>query len=184
MIMKISYLALIVTCICLALSCSSELDFDQVDDVVLAPQIDADILFFTLGTEDFIDTSITDETVVVRDTTRLEFLNDSFIRDSVEDIELTFQIDNSFLQSFNNRFIFINEINEPQYTLEFNVDASLDGTTTRTSIVEQVNEDELQAILSSIKVVNELQLNTNEALINGEISFQSKALYSLEINDF
>ena len=181
---KTSYLALIAACICLILSCSSELDFDQIDDVVLTPQIDADILFFTLRTEDFIDSGIPDETIVVRDTTGLEFLNDSFIRDSVRDIEFAFQVDNSFLQSFNNRFIFLNAIDVPQYTLEFTIDPSSDGTTTRTSIVEQVSEDGLQAILGSVSIVNELQLNTNEALIDGEISFQSKALYSLEINDF
>jgi len=165
------------------ISCSSELDFDQADDIVLSPRIDADLVFFSLGTDTFIDVSIPDTTIVVRDTTRLEFLDDSFIRDNIREIEFTFQVDNSFLQSFSNRSIFLNENGVPQYMLEFTVAPSPDGSSIRTTIVEQVNEIELEAILNSIQVANEIQLNTNGQFIDGVISLQSKALYALEISD-
>lgn len=172
-----------VLCLCIAVSCSSELDFDQADDIVLAPQIDADLVFFTLGTETFINAAIADTTVVVRDTTRLEFLDDSFIRDNIREIEFTFQVDNSFAQSFSNRSVFLNENGIPQYMLAFTIAPSLDGSPVRTSIVEQVDENELEAILNSIQVANEVQLNTNGQFIDGVISLQSKALYSLELSD-
>ncbi len=181
---RIFNVILFIFCFGFICSCSSELDFGQVDDVVLRPQIEADILFFTLGTESFIDSSIPDTTIVVRDKTRVAFLDNDFIKDKIKGIEFSFQVDNSFLQSFNNRFIFLNAEGEPQYVLEFTVASSLDGLATRTSVIEQVNKNELEAILNSIYIVNELGLNTNGSFIKGEISFQSKALYSLEVNDF
>lgn len=93
---NISYL-IVVLCIFMIASCSSELDFDQANDIVLTPEIEADLIFFNLGTDNFLDTTTQDTTFVVRDTTRLEFLDDSFIRESVKEIEFRFQVDNSFL---------------------------------------------------------------------------------------
>lgn len=165
-------------------SCSSELDFENVNDIAVTPQVDADLVFFTLGTEAFINTSIPDTTLVVRDTTRLEFLDDDFIRDNIQEIKFTFQVDNSFAQSFSNQSIFLNENGVAQYMLEFAIAPSLDGFPARTSIVVQLDENELQAILNSIQVVDEVRLNTNEQFIDGELSLQSKAVYSLEFKDF
>jgi hypothetical protein len=169
--------------ICCIASCSSDLDFDQADDIVLSPRVDADLVFFTLGTETFIDASIPDTTIVVRDTTRLEFLDDSFVRDNIKEIELTFQVDNSFLQSFTNRSVFLNENGIPQYMLEFTVAPSTDGSVTRTTIIEELSENELEAIRNSIQLANEITLNTNGSFIDGTISLQSKAIYALEIED-
>ncbi len=170
--------------ISLLASCASDLDFDQADDVVITPRVDADLVFFSLSTETFIDANIPDTTVVVRDTTRLEFLDDSFVRDNLKEVELTFQIDNTFAQSFTNRSIFLNGDGVEQYGLEFTVDPSPDGTITRTLIVEVLDENELEAIRNSTQLANELILNTNGNFIDGTISLQSKALYSLEIADF
>jgi hypothetical protein len=150
---------------------------------VLTPRVDADLVFFTLGTETFIDASIPDTTVVVRDTTRLEFLDDSFVRDNIKQITLTFQVDNSFAQSFTNRSAFLNENGEPQYILEFSVAGSTDGSAARTTIVEELDENELEAIRNSIQLANEINLNTNGSFIDGILSLQSKALYSLELDD-
>lgn len=168
---------------CCIVSCSSEVDFDQADDIVLTPRVDADLVFFTLGTETFVNASVPDTTVVVRDTTRLEFLDDSFVRDNITQIALTFQVDNSFLQSFTNRSVFLNNNGIPQYMLEFTVAPSTDGSPTRTTVVEQLDENELDAILNSIQLANEIILNTNGSFIDGTLSLQSKALYTLEIQD-
>lgn len=168
---------------CLLASCSSELDFDQADEVVLTPKVDANLVFFTLGTETFLDETIPDTTVVVRDTTRLEFLDDSFVRDNIKEIELTFQVDNTFLQSFTNKSVFLNANGVEQYVLEFSVESSPDGTTARTTVVEMLDENEIEAIRNSTQLANELMLNTNGSFIDGMISLQSKALYSLEIGD-
>lgn len=181
MIKNALYLVLAICCIT---ACSSDLDFDQADEIVLSPEVAADLIFFTLGTETFINASIPDTTVIVQDTTRLEFLDDSFVRENVRNIEFNFEVDNSFAQSFSNRSIFLNDANAPQYVLEFTIAASPDGTPVRTTIIEQINENELEAILNATKVANEVQLQTNGLFIEGSIRLQSKALYSLEIDDF
>jgi len=164
-------------------SCASDLDFDQADDVILTPNVEADLVLFTLGTETFIDASIPDTTLVVRDTTRLEFLDDSFVRDNIKEMELTFQVDNTFNQSFTNRSVFLNSNGVEQYILEFSVAGSSDGTTARTTVIEILDENELEAIRNSIQLANELTLTTNGSFIDGVISLQSKVLYSLEISD-
>ena len=179
----ISYLVLILSIFTIA-SCSSELDFDQANDIVLTPEVEADLIFFTLGTETFLDTTTQDTTFVVRDTTRLEFLDDSFIRENVKEIEFRFQVDNSFLQSFSNRSIFLNGDGVPQYMLEFTAAPSPDGMPNRTTIIEQLDENELAAILNATQVANEVQFNDNGLPVNGVLSLQSRARYSLEIGDF
>lgn len=68
--------------------------------------------------------------------------------------------------------------------IEFTVAPSPDGMPNRTNIIEQLDENELAAILNATQVVNEVQLNTNGLPVNGVLSLQSKARYSLEIGDF
>lgn len=174
----------VLVAICFITSCSSDLDFDQANDIVLSPQVEVDLLFFTLGTESFVTANIPDTTVVVRDTTRLEFLDDSFVRDNVREIEFRFQVDNSFAQTFSNRSVFLSSNGVPQYMLEFAIAPSPDGTTTTTTVIEQVDANQLEAILNSTQVANELQLDTNGLFIDGTLTLQSKALFSLEIGDF
>lgn len=173
----------ILICIGLA-SCVDDIDFDQANDIVLAPQVEANLVFFTLETDAFLDQSVPDTTFIVRDTTRLEFLDDNFVRENITEVVFRFDVGNSFAQSFTNTSRFLNDNGVVQYALEFAVAPSPDGSSNTTIIIEQLNQEEIQALVNATQVVNEVELNTNGLFINGALSLQSKALYSLELSDF
>lgn len=165
-------------------SCVDDIDFDQVDNIVLTPKVEANLIYLNLRTDTFINTTVPDTTFVVRDTTRLEFLEDSELGEKITEVVFRFDIENSFAQSFTNRAVFINTNGAPQYAIEFIVAPSPDGSSNTTTIVEQLNQEEVQALFNATQVVNELEINTNGLFIDGELSLQSKALYSLELGDF
>lgn len=174
---------IVISAITLA-ACIEDIDFDQAEDIVLRPQVEADLIFFSLQTDDFINQNIQDTTFLVSDTTRLEFLNDSFLRENINQVIFRFDIENSFAQSFTNRSVFLGANGLPQYSIEFTIAPSPDGSDNTTTIIEQLNQEEIQALLNATQVVNDLEINTNGLFIGGALSLQSKALYSLELSDF
>lgn len=164
-------------------SCVSDVDFDQTQDVVFNQTVDASLIFFTLDTSDFESVDTQEATITVRDTTRLEFLNDDFIRENLREVTLDFLVDNSFGQSLVNRAAFLNNEGQEQLVVFFEITSSPDGSVQRTEFTEVLSEEDIQAIGNSIQLANEVILTTNGAPINGELSLQSKAIYKLEFSD-
>lgn len=164
-------------------SCVSDVDFNQADDIVLTQEIDLDLIFLTLTTQDFIGANENEVMATVRDTTRLEFLDSNFSQENIQGIEFTFRVQNSFGQSLVNSSQFIDEEGVLQYELAFEIPPSVDGIPVVTTIVENLAEEEKDAILRSIRVVSETVVQTNGVPIEGELNIQSKALYSLEFSD-
>lgn len=165
------------------ISCVSDVDFDQTQDVVLSPTVDASLIFFTLDTSDFENVDTQETTIIVRDTTRLEFLNDDFIRENLLEVTLDFRVDNTFGQSLINRASFLNEAGQEQFVVAFEISSSPDGSVQRTEFTQVLSEEDIQAISNSIQLANDVILTTNGAPINGELSLQSKAVYTLEFSD-
>lgn len=164
-------------------SCVSDVDFDQTQDVILTPTAVTDLIFFNLDTSDFENVDSQDVVLTVRDTTRLEFLDDDFIRENLIEITLDFQADNSFGQSLVNRAAFLSSSGEEQYVIEFEINPSQDGSLQRTLFTQVVSQEDIQAISNSNQLANEVTLMTNGASINGELILQSKAVYALEFSD-
>lgn len=178
LILRIGVLSLI-----LCVSCVKDVDFDQVEEIIIAPKVDLDLVFFNLGTDNFIASDAGMPVTVIRDTTRLEFLDDTFVRENLLQIDFVFRYDNSFPQVFEHRALFLNEVDEVQYAVTFDVDPSLDGMVTTTLYTQTVAEPDLDAIRSSIKMLIELTLVPNGDPVVGALRHQSKALYSLEFAD-
>ncbi|WP_299763232.1 hypothetical protein [uncultured Dokdonia sp.] len=167
----------------LCVSCVSDVDFDQTQDIVLSPTVDASLIFFTLDTSDFESVDTQEAVVTVRDTTRLEFLDDDFIRENLREVTLDFQVDNTFGQSLVNRAAFLNGDGEEQFVVIFEIISSTDGSVQRTEFTQVLSEEDIQAISNANQLANEVILTTNGASINGELTLQSKAIYALEFSD-
>lgn len=165
------------------ISCVDDLDFDQTQDIELFPTAEVDLIFFSLVTENFSDVDIADVAQSERDTTRVEFLDDSFLRENVTSVELTFQVDNSFVQSFTNRMMFLDSNLNVMYALEFDITPSQTGESVRSVLVDNVFGVELEALLSSDRIVNEVILQPNDQPIVGELDFKSKGVFQLRVTD-
>jgi hypothetical protein len=164
----------------LCASCVKDVDFDQADEIIISPKVDLDLVFFELDTENFVTAETGEAISVIRDTTRLEFLDDGFVRDNLLQIDFVFRYDNSFSQTFEHSALFLNEEDEVQYEVTFDVAASSDGLANTTVYTQTVAEPDLDAIRNSIKMLIELTLQPNGEPIIGEMRHQSKAVYSLE----
>lgn len=173
----------LITTFFICVSCVDDVDFDQTQDIVISPTVDASLIFFTIDTSDFESVDTQEAIITVRDTTRLEFLNDDFIRENLKEVTLNFQVDNTFGQSLVNRAAFINNAGDEQFVVSFEIASSPDGSVQRTEFTQVLDEEDIQAISNANQLANEVILTTNGASINGELTLQSKALYSLEFSD-
>jgi hypothetical protein len=167
----------------ISISCVKDVDFDQTEEIVIAPKVDLDLVFFNLDTANFVASDTGMPVSVIRDTTRLEFLDDRFVQENLKEIDFLFRYDNSFSQVFEHNALFLNEANEIQYAISFDVDGSTDGTAVTTLYNQIVAEPDLDAIRGAIKMIIELTLQPNADPIEGTLRHQSKAIYSLEFED-
>lgn len=176
-------IVVLITISLVSLSCVNDVDFDQTQDVVFNQTVDASLIFFTINTSDLENVNTEEAVITVRDTTRLEFLNDDFIRENLLEVVLDFQVDNTFGQSLVNRASFLNNAGQEQLVVEFEINSSPDGSVQRTVFTQVLSQGDIEAISNSIQLANEVIFTTNGAPLNGELSLQSKALYTLEFSD-
>ncbi len=167
----------------ISISCVDDVDFDQTQDVVFNQTVDASLIFFTIDTTDLENVNTEEAVVTVRDSTRLEFLDDDYIRENLLEVTLDFQVDNTFGQSLVNRAVFLNNAGQEQFVVEFEIISSPDGSVQRTEFTQVLSQEDIIAISNSIQIANEVIFTTNGASLNGELSLQSKALYKLEFSD-
>ncbi len=165
------------------LSCVDDVDFDQADDFEATPVVNVALVFFDVEGNDFVNADTQEFIPVLRDTTRLEFLNDEFFREDVTRIDFVFEYENTFNSSFTSRAVFINNNNQEQFAFNLNGETSADGTPQITRLEQTVIGDDLMAIQSSISLVVELIPDDGIPPLDGTLSFRSRAVYFLEIGD-
>ncbi|RMB62814.1 hypothetical protein EAX61_04335 [Dokdonia sinensis] len=166
-----------------SVSCVKDVDFEQADDFATTQKVDLDLIFFDLDTSNFVDVVTEEVILVIRDTTRLEFLDDTFIQDNLVQIDFLFQYENTFSQGFFNRAVFLNEQDDILYETSFEVDPSLNGEIETTQFTEIVIAPELDSIKNAIKMFIELTLQPNGQPLEGTLGHKSKAVYTLEFSD-
>jgi len=102
-----------------AVSCVKELDFEQLDNVVLTPVIEADFIYSELDIEEYIPsgvppgTEITIPLEVLRDTVNYDLVGTDFAVDNLERVELTIEIRNTIPESFGIQFQFLTQELQP-----------------------------------------------------------------------
>lgn len=168
----------------LTTSCVSDIDTDRVDEIVLSPRVDADLVFFTLNAANFQAAPNVGSQIVIRDTTRLEFINDAIVQESLKELSFMYQSESTLSQNVVNKSLFLDQSGRVQYELNYPINGSLDGEVVRNSFEVILSEEDIARIKNSIQVVNEITLFLNGQPINGQYSLQSKAIYALEISDF
>lgn len=164
-------------------SCVKDVDFEQANDFATVQKVDLDLIFFNLDTSNFIQPETEEVIPIIRDTTRLEFLDDTFVQENLEEIDFLFQYANTFSQSFFNRAVFLSEQDEILYETSFQVNPSINGALETTQYREVVITPELDAIKGAIKMFVELTLQPNGQAIEGTLEHKSKAVYTLEFSD-
>ncbi len=183
-IKKVSLLLWSACILILPFSCVKDVDFDQVEDVVLTPIFEIDFIFSRFDTAEFVDPdldpSIVIPEVVVDDVLNYDLLGSDLIVDNLEQVELTFEFRNTIPRNFDFVFSFLNDANQP-IGPTFSMTASAGngpGTepvvTTEIIVLDNATINTLGAatqLASSIRV-----LNVNSAL-EGVLELRSKGTY-------
>lgn len=177
---KILPLALIFILATGLFSCVKDVDFDQAGDISLQPEIQADLLIFEIDQRDFIDPDTNRQRLTIRDTVRLEFLDDDYVQKDLEKVAFSFKFRNTFPQIFSNRILFLSENNRLQHEVIFDTAPGSAGRPEVSEILEIIEPANIHVIKRSIKMVVEITAITNRAPFTGTLNFESKGLYSFQ----
>lgn len=161
-------------------SCVKDVDLNQAENIRLKPKLQTDLLIFDVEESDFVDSITKEIKTVIRDTVRLEFLDDDYIQENLKEVQFSFQYVNHFPHAFNSSIYFLSESNNLQHRVDFFLPASRGGSPTVTERIEIIPEERIHEIRRTIKMVVELNaIKGNEPFI-GKIHFQSKGLFIME----
>ena len=158
-------------------SCVKDVDLSQTEDISLQPKLQTDLLIFDVDQKDFIDPDTNLLRTVIKDTVRLEFLDDSYIQDDLDKVEFSFKYINTFPQAFDTSIYLLSESDQIQHRVDLKVKPGGSGAPTTTEIIDFVDTDEIDKIKRSIKMVVEVAVVPNTEPFVGELQFQSKGLF-------
>lgn len=160
--------------------CVKDTDFDQTDEIVFTPEIEADLIYFNLDADLFFDAVTNTPRFVATDTTALEFLDDATVTGSIKKVDFLFDIRNTIPRSFDVDFEFLTNNNTVTYETGTAVSAGSTGNEVQTLFTEEVVGEELSDIKNASKVVVNVTIPESDATVTGNLVLQSKATYYIE----
>lgn len=161
-------------------SCVKDVDLAQAERITLQPDLQVDLLIFDIDEMDFRDAKTGAMKTIIRDTVRLEFLDDDYIQDDLSKVEFSFKYINSFPQTFNNSILFLSENNNVQHQVDFSINPGTLANPVLTEKTDLIEEDQIGVIQRSIKMVVEIEVLPSSEPFTGELIFQSKGLFSFQ----
>jgi len=169
----------IVICIAFFMSCSNNLNFDNIN-LEIEPEVTSPLVFFELDQRDFLDEN-NQEITVVSDITVFRIFDNTVLKDNLVELTLDFEIENGFDRSFLVDFVFLDEDENITYDVEdFSINAGdLDYSSTRSIVIETSPE-----FLNSIKVRVDVVLSPSTTTLNPDIEktfkFRSSGIFYLK----
>lgn len=162
-------------------SCVKDTDFDQADNILLTPVLELDFIHFTLDQSDYFNPNTGQQRLIVTDTSDLNFLNESFVREDLIRAEFLFKFENSAAIDFITEFRFLNDNNVLKYEIVIPIPA---GSLTAPLLLEHIEDIQAQGIndlTRASKVVINVSIPSSIENIEGALNLQSKTTYFLEI---
>jgi hypothetical protein len=141
---NISRLFGIVILTLLSFSCSSDLDFNQVNDLKLEPIFIANLSYFDVPANDFVVNGV--EQDISLEVQGFNFFQDKFFRDNLKRADFDFEITNTINRAYSLALNFLDQNNKTVYRIRFDVPAST-GTPVnieKTEIFENATLDMLK----------------------------------------
>ena len=117
-------------------SCSSDLDFNQVNTVKLEPIFVTNLASFDVPANQFVTNGI--EQIISVDSPTIDVFNDAFFRDNLNRADFFFEINNTINRAYVLDIVLIDKNNQPLYAMNFFIPAYTGGTNvvTKTEIFQ------------------------------------------------
>lgn len=157
-----------------------DVDFDQAEDIRLKPDLQVDLLIFDVEDPDFTEPNSGLPRTIIKDTVRLEFLDDDYIQNDLSKVEFRFRYTNTFSNSFSSRIYFLSETNVLQHQVNFTIAGGDKTAPVITEKLDFTGENDIDRIRRTIKMVVEIEVLSGGQPENGNLLFQSKGLFSFQ----
>lgn len=167
----------------LVFSCVKDTDFEQANNIVLTPVVEADLIFFDLEARDFYDTSTNTPILSVRDTTEIRFLDDTGIQESLTQIDFLFRFTSSIPRNFTVDFEFLDSLKILTYATSTPVSSGTIASPVVTDFIHTVTGDDLELLTMADRVAVIVTIPSSNSSLDGVLNLKSKTTYFLEIMD-
>lgn len=168
-------------------ACVEDVDFDQIEDVVLTPVYEVDLIYSEFDTDDYIDNQLPPDTPIpvppIRDTLNYDLTSTDFAIENLERIELTFEFRNTIETSFEFSYQFLSSSNQPLGRVRTIFVVPGDGENTQPIISFSdpnpvvINNQELNQLSNATRLATELRVNNANSNLRGKLELRSKAAY-------
>lgn len=172
-------LFLFIAVISLFAACVKDTDFNQTDDIILAPTLELDFVFFNVNSESFSDIGVNN--LIITDTTNLSFLNDEIAVDNLIRADFYFKNTNSFPIQFTTQYKFLDENNNLHYEILIPVNTGSVNNPIITEHTEIIEGDAIVNLTMAEKVVVNILASSPVDNLEGNLNLQSKTIYYLRV---
>jgi hypothetical protein len=126
-------------------SCSSDLDFNQANNLKLEPIFVANLAYFEIPAHEFVTNGI--EQSIIVDSPTVDVFNDAFFKNHLKEADLFFEINNTINRAYTLDIILRDKNNQPLYIINFNVPAynGAENLVTKKEIFENTKLDLLKS---------------------------------------
>jgi len=131
------------------LSCSSDLDFDQVKDLKLEPVFVANLAHFDIQANQLLDDGGTNIVYDVRD---FDVFRDKFFNERLKKAEFDLEIENNIQRGFVVNLLLMNENDQVLETLSYSVPASTGGENVVKFPTEVYENQRLELLKQTAKI--------------------------------
>jgi hypothetical protein len=169
----------ILMCFLAFCSCSSDLDFDQVNDVKLKPVLVANLANFDVKSSQFIINGSEQELPGVASDFNL--FRSSYFRDSLKKAELFFEINNTINRAYEIDLIMLNQNDLVVHIIPLDVSAYTTGTTNIKTKTEVFENAMLEVLKSTTKIEFKIKMQSGPAINGGSLKLRSGATVYLEL---
>ncbi|HEY9185437.1 MAG TPA: hypothetical protein VIM94_08940 [Salegentibacter sp.] len=160
--------------------CVKDIDLDQAEKISLSPDLDVDLLIYDISEEYFFRSENNVFQPVIRDTVRLEFLDDDYIQKDLTEVEFYFRHINTFPQGFSHTIKFLSDAGREQILIQYEVAPGNSNNPVTTDYTEIIEENRINLIRNSIQMVVELEAHPNSKEFKGKLEFASTGLFKFD----
>lgn len=186
-IFKIS-LVVVITISSILTSCVKDLDFGQVSNIVLTPVFEVSFIYASKKASNFDNTnpnsSIIIPELIESDTTSFPLLNNQSITKSIEKIEITYEVNNTFEKDFIIEFKYLgatNELINSAIVVPVQAGNGIFEDPVQTIHVDVLEKTEITNLKLAKKIVSTIKATNVPSNIQGELNLRSKGSYFIKM---
>lgn len=162
-------------------SCSSDLDFNQVNDLKLEPVVVGNLAYFDVVANQLLDDG---GTHIIYDTSTFDIFKNRFFRDELTKVEFNFEVENTINRTFRLDVLLLNANDDILETISFPVPAYVGSSNVIKYPTEVFENQRLDLLKQTAKIGFVLTIASGPPLnqnSTGRIKLKSSATAYLEI---